>query len=333
VRRQPIGAGFYASALAAATVKLRVPPDDRLRTLLTAGDAIAEKLRTVTTSLVDPPASVNQWWVQAGIPLVLIEAPFTERFIASLDPPTKLGITSPDDHNSLALHHFSHIEYQGQRAPVWTLFYSDNISTGQLRLLRIHLWRLHNEREVLRLVLNACLQKQIEPAQPALRDYLACQSARLRQAKRHGLPQADLLAQAYAHDALVNASQISLLSQILSGVSHGMAKSVELTSRNVSPAPAAYIKKDTIEVVTGPGKMEHYVIPVGTHLMTLGPLGIITYLASSVLVHAPPIWPYFVFCGVFLVGAVLYFTAQKRPEYGEQSRVVKGRAVRSRKTK
>jgi hypothetical protein len=217
------------TALAAATVKLRVPPDDRLRTLLTAGDAIAEKLRTVTTSLVDPPVSVNQWWVQAGIPLVLIEAPFTERFIASLDPPTKLGIISPDDHNSLALHHFSHIEYQGQRAPVWTLFYSDNISTEQLRLLRIHLWRLHNEREVLRLVLNACLQKQIEPAQPALRDYLACQSARLRQAKRHGLPQADLLAQAYAHDALVNASQISLLSQILSGVSHGMAKSVELT--------------------------------------------------------------------------------------------------------
>jgi hypothetical protein len=204
------------TALAAATVKLRVPPDDRLRTLLTAGDAIAEKLRTVTTSLVDPPASVNRWWVQAGIPLVLIEAPFTERFIASLDPPTKLGIISPDDHDSLALLHFSHIEYQGQRAPVWTLFYSGNISTEQLRLLRIHLWRLHNEREVLRLVLNACLQKQIEPAQPALRDYLACQSARLRQAKRDGLPQADLLSQAYAHDALVNASEISLLSQILS---------------------------------------------------------------------------------------------------------------------
>jgi hypothetical protein len=116
-----------------------------------------------------------------------------------------------------------------------------------------------------------------------------------------------------------------------------MAKSVELASRNTRStnpsAPAAYINKDTIQVVTGPGKMERYVIPVGANLMTLGPLGIITYLASSVLVHAPPIWPYFVFFGVLLLGAALYFTAQKRPEYGEQSRVVKGRTIRSRKIK
>ena len=85
---------------------------------------------------------------------------------------------------------------------------SDNISTEQLRLLRIS-WEMHNEREGLRLVLNAGLQKRIEPAQPAFRDYLACQSARLRQAKRHGLPQADLLAQAYAHERWT--SEIRLL--------------------------------------------------------------------------------------------------------------------------
>ena len=44
-----------------------------------------------------------------------------------------------------------------------------------------------------------------------------------------------------------------------------MAKSVELTSRDPDyppPAPAAYINKDTIRVATGPGKMEHSVIPV-----------------------------------------------------------------------
>ena len=102
------------AALAAATVKLKLPPDDRLRTLLTSGDAIADKLRTVTTSLVDPPASVNRWWVRAGIPLVLIEAPFTERFIASLDPPTELGIASPEAHDSLALQHFSQSSIKGR---------------------------------------------------------------------------------------------------------------------------------------------------------------------------------------------------------------------------
>lgn len=324
------------TALAAATVKLRVPPDDRLRTLLTAGDAIADKLRAATTSLVDPPPSVNRWWVQAGHPLVLIEAPFTERFIASLDPLTKVDILSPDAHGSLALAHFSHIEYRGQRTPVWTLFYNSNISMEQLRMLRIHLWRLHNEREVLRIVLNSCLQKQIEPAQPALRDYLARQSASLRQAKRHGLPQADLLSQAYALDALVNASEITLLSQILSDVSPGIAKSVELTNSNTVSAdphgPAVYINKDTIQVVTGLGKAERSVLPASKSLIALGLGGIVTYVAGSAPLHSPPVWPYLAFIAVSLVGAVLYFTAQKRPRYGKQSRVVKSRVVRPKKT-
>jgi hypothetical protein len=255
----------------------------------------------------------------------------------SLDPPTKLGIVSPDVQNALALQHFSHVEYQGQQAPVWTLFYNSNISTEQLRLLRIHLWRLHNEREVLRLVLRACLQKQLDPSQPALRDYLACQSASLRRAKRHGLPQADLLSQAYALDTLVNASEISLLSQILRGVSPGIAKSVELASRNTSsaapPRPAVYIDNDAIQAVTGPGMTERYVIPASKYLMALGPTGIVAYVAASALVHAPPAWPYFAFLGVLLVGAALYFMAQKPPEYGDQSRVVTSRKGGSRKVR
>ena len=305
------------AALAAATVKLRVPPDDRLRTLLTAGDAIADKLRTATTSLVDPPPSVNRWWVQAGRPLILIEAPFTERFIASLDPPTKVDILSPDAHGSLALAHFSHIERRGQRAPVWTLFYNSNISAEQLRVLRIHLWRLYNEREVLRIILNACLQRQIEPTQSALSDYLARQSSSLRQAKRYGLPQADLLSQAYALDALVNASEITLLSKILSDVSPGIAKSVELTNTNTvsadPPGPAVYINKDKIQVVRGLGKAERSVLPASKSLMVLGLGGIVSYVAGSAPLHAPPTWPYLVFMAVFLVGAVLYLTAQSVP--------------------
>jgi hypothetical protein len=74
------------TALAAATVQVQVPPSGHLWTLLTAGNAIADKLRAVTTSLIDPPVSVERWWVQAGTPLILIEAPFSENSIASLDP-------------------------------------------------------------------------------------------------------------------------------------------------------------------------------------------------------------------------------------------------------
>lgn len=54
-----------------------------------------------------------------------------------------------------------------------------------------------------------------------------------------------------------------------------MAKSIELINRNTNSAtalaPAAYINKDTIQVITGLGKIERYAIPVGTKFMTLGP--------------------------------------------------------------
>jgi len=143
--------------------------------------------------------------------------------------------------DALALQHFSHIEYRGQIVPVWTLFYGRQISDTTLRLLRIHLWRLHNEREVLRLVLAACLQKQLNPSQPALRDYLARQSSSLRQVKREGLPQSGLLFRAYALDSLVNASDIGALSGILRDVSPGLAASVLPLAENIMSIPDSAI--------------------------------------------------------------------------------------------
>ncbi len=229
------------AALAAATVMIGMPPDSRLRTLVSAGGAIAERIRIVTTSLIDPPAYVRPWWVQAGRPLVLVEAPFTREFVGALDPPMDVDKAIAEGRDALALQHFSHIEYRGQIVPVWTLFYGRQISDTTLRLLRIHLWRLHNEREVLRLVLAACLQKQLNPSQPALRDYLARQSSSLRQVKREGLPQSGLLFRAYALDSLVNASDIGALSGILRDVSPGLAASVLPLAENIMSIPDSAI--------------------------------------------------------------------------------------------
>ncbi len=108
-------------------------------------------------------------------------------------------------------------------------------------MLRIHLWRLHNEREVLKLVLAACIQGRLDPSQAALRDYLARQSASLRQTTREGLPQASLLSHAYALDSLVNASEIGVLSALLSDVSPGLAASVAPLTKDTSSAPGQVI--------------------------------------------------------------------------------------------
>jgi hypothetical protein len=126
--------------------------------------------------------------------------------------------------------------------PVWTLFYNDTIPPESLRLLRIHLWRLHNEREVLRLVLAACIQQRLDPSQQALRDYLARQSSTLRQPKREGFSQAGLLFHAYALDELVNADSIGTLEEILRDVSRGLAASVlPLAQAAQTPTHALHI--------------------------------------------------------------------------------------------
>ena len=109
---------------------------------------------------------------------------------------------------------------------MWTLFCGRGLSHERLRLLRIHLWRIHNEREVLRVVLAECLQRRLDPSHPILRDYLARQTSTLRQATKEGFPQADLLSHAYALDSLVNTGEITELREILHDVSPGLASSV-----------------------------------------------------------------------------------------------------------
>ena len=225
------------AALAAVTVEARIPPNDKSRPMVNAGGLLAEKIREVTTSLITPPAHGRSWWVQSGAPLVLVEAPFKREWLALLKPPMDVNTLPPGNNDALALHHFSSIEYQGGIIPVWTLFYSETISAETLRLLRIHLWRLHNEREVLRLVLAASIQKQLDPAQPTLRDYLARQSSTLRQSTREGLPQSGILARAYAVDALVHADNLEELNEILSEISPGLAASVRPLTENKTSAP------------------------------------------------------------------------------------------------
>ena len=64
-------------ALSCLTVPVRVP--GALRTpveLMTVRSGLAQRLLTVTTSLTAVPGHVDRWWISAGCPLVLVEAPY-----------------------------------------------------------------------------------------------------------------------------------------------------------------------------------------------------------------------------------------------------------------
>lgn len=212
-------------ALSCLTLKVSVPGITvKPREVAQIGNAVAKKLLSVTTSYSSPPPLAPSWWVVAGTPLVLIEAYERRDKIAGiLSASEKSKITA----EPVAAHEALEIAYRGSRIPVWVVYYDDSIDKSTFRRLRIHLWRLHNEREVLRLVLAAIIEDKINPSTtPVLKDYLARQSERLHRHYADGFAQRNVLHYAYSLDRLVSADRISKLQRIIESVSPGVASAV-----------------------------------------------------------------------------------------------------------
>jgi hypothetical protein len=186
------------------------------------GDCIAERMLDVTTS-VTRPVEPKSWWITAGRPLILLESD-----TGALDA-SRYFVSAPaigSEHGWLAGHEARTVERAGTRTPVWALLYNRSADPDAGRRLRIHLWRLHTEREVLRLVLAKCIEGALDPGFPALRDYLARQSEQLYRKQRNGFPQRDMLGLAQDVDQLVNEDRIAELREILCAVSPGISAAV-----------------------------------------------------------------------------------------------------------
>jgi hypothetical protein len=191
------------------------------------GDAVAKKLLSVTTSQTPAPTLLPSWWVIAGTPLVLVEAYARSDKIAQILSKSEKFKKPKETAVPVAAHEALEIEYRGRHIPVWVIYYDNSIDMSTFRRLRIHLWRLHNEREVLRLTLAAIIEDKIDPStSPALKDYLARQSDRLRRNYVDGFVQRDVLQYAYSLDRLVKPGHISKLQRIIQSVSLGVASSV-----------------------------------------------------------------------------------------------------------
>jgi hypothetical protein len=212
-------------ALSCLTLKVAVPGiTAKPREVAVIGNALAKKLLNATTSLNSAPALAPSWWMTAGTPLVLVEVYEDSNKIARI---LSASEESEETAKPVAAHEALEIEYRGWRIPVWVVYYDDSIDMSTFRRFRIHLWRLHNEREALRLVLAAIIEDRIDPStSPGLKDYLARQSDRLHRHYVDGFPQRDVLHYAYSLDRLVNADHVSKLQQIIETVSPGVASAV-----------------------------------------------------------------------------------------------------------
>jgi hypothetical protein len=200
---------------------------DGYRELVTVGSALARRMLRATTSTIAPPERTENWWITPGCPLVLIEANYHSSIpepLAALDRAWKSSLRDTDP---IAAHYFLTVRRHGVTVPVWTVLHDPDADRAALRNLRIHLWRLHNEREVLKSILALCLEERLTPAKnDKLRDYLARQSDRLRRSRTEGFIQRDLIDYAYQLDDLINKTDISKLKEIIDTLGPGVTASV-----------------------------------------------------------------------------------------------------------
>ena len=215
-------------ALACLTLLVNVPGQTNgARPLVTTGAALARRILNVTTSTRNPPLHVNNWWITPGCPLILIEDLYDSTQSSPLDALNRAWISASRETDPIAAHYFSTVKHRGFTVPVWIVLHDMEADPVALRNLRIHLWRLHNEREVLKSILTLCIEERIKPSESyELRDYLARQSDRLRKRRTEGFAQRDLIDYAYQLDNMVNGSDSTKLKSILEAIGPGLTSSV-----------------------------------------------------------------------------------------------------------
>jgi hypothetical protein len=221
----------------AADLQVRVPTPLGCTTggLLDSDSKIAAALLRSTTRSLHGPS----WWLSPGDPLMLVHAHVAE--LPRLPKGSRrvdlrsLGL-APSHDVFLAWYP---VAWNGRRVGVWLLRYTRRSDHHEvMRRLRVHLLRLHAERECLRQMLRLVSHELITVQRgrresEALQYYLNGASRRLARVEAFGLPQQDLLQVAYGADALISEGErASLLFQL-----RGIRRNVLRKIANISAPP------------------------------------------------------------------------------------------------
>jgi hypothetical protein len=227
--------GGQVAALLDAFLSLpvRVPgadDEDEPRPLHDAGAPLARHYLRATTEWSDGrPRELQEWWCAAGTPLLLVD--YRRREVRSL-PPHARRVRSLDE-QGIELHHCT-VERRGRTVGVWLLGHADGAAVDTLRRLRIHLFRLHAEREGLRQVLRAVGRRRreldLEPhtdAFDALQDYLNRAIGLLERERAYGFEQSGLLEAAWESGNLVSPGERASLLAALEKARRNIVRKVE----------------------------------------------------------------------------------------------------------
>jgi hypothetical protein len=215
--------------------------------LIGASKAIAAHYLHSTTRQKPAPAATQGWWIVPGQPLILLE--YEQHRVASLPRFTR-RITTLDD-AGIELSH-CRVEHSGQRIGVWLMALGDGADRDVARRLRLHLFRLHAERECLKQILRLITQGQLAAANTqgqaatapgnVLQQYLLGAADLFSAKPRFGLPQPEILSAAYGFDDLVTEGERTTLLVQLTQIRNSVKRSVAAyTQPPVDGEAAVYI--------------------------------------------------------------------------------------------
>jgi len=200
-----------------ARLRVRVPARsvDPCDLLQATGRLSTHFLTSTTKRLNGVRAATQNWWLEAGNPVVIVEH-WTDE--VSRSPRATKQVLELEAAGVRVSHAW--FTHAGIRVGCWMLERSLATDRDVIRRMRLHLLRLHAERECLRLVLRRVGSAQIPivretDASEALQRYLNETLALFSREDRDGLPQSELLKVASrAGDVVAPGERATLMQQL-----------------------------------------------------------------------------------------------------------------------
>lgn len=203
------------------SIRVRIPSADGADTtceLYKCREQLAKHYLQATTQRINSElAETEDWWLSPGNPLMLIEYKLNE--MCELPKHAKpIIINTLDTGFSGSLNHYA-IEKGGKRLGVWFLDISKD-NPEIIRRIRLHLFRIHAERECLKQILRLLILGSLQPrtrteASNNLQWYLKDSTRSLSREARYGLSQSALLKEMLkVEDIVSRGERATLLAQL-----------------------------------------------------------------------------------------------------------------------
>ena len=157
-----------------------------------AGQYLARHYLSATTDhRCKPRSALHDWWLSSGIPALIIEYDISEYGGNVIMPPHSRFVHAVSDARATLSYTWFEV---GQRCCVWIIRHGHSGNNPDAaRKLRMHLLRLHSERECLRRIIQHAESKRLSPESDAVQRYLSDALHLVQRPRRMGLPQGAML--------------------------------------------------------------------------------------------------------------------------------------------